>query len=389
MNFKDLKVKSKITVVVIGVAILASLSGIVSVFMMSNIQHKYDDALQNFGFAQGDIGMVMSSLAQLNGEVHDAIGYLDAETSRNSANSVTTLIASVEDYLAKVETSLVSDANKATYANIKTAWASYQTLSRELVNAASDNKDSAVVSGVQARLVNELDPYYNSMLKDLASLMDLKVEQGDARSAEANNAVMLGVGVVGTMIVLAMLLGMFFSAKISNGIAKPLAQCVKRLQDLANGDLHSPLPQVNSNDEIGDMVEASRLVVGDLTTVIKDIEYLLGEMADGNFDIRSRDRSAYVGDLQPVLRAIQKINAGLSDTLAQIAQSADQVSSGADQVSNSAPLSRPAPCRSFRPLLPILRIMRSRTLKWPRPLWVWPARPAPRLTSAATIWRIW
>ncbi len=336
MNFKDLKVKSKITVVVIGVAILASLSGIVSVFMMSNIQHKYDDALQNFGFAQGDIGMVMSSLAQLNGEVHDAIGYLDAETSRNSANSVTTLIASVEDYLAKVETSLVSDANKATYANIKTAWASYQTLSRELVNAASDNKDSAVVSGVQARLVNELDPYYNSMLKDLASLMDLKVEQGDARSAEANNAVMLGVGVVGTMIVLAMLLGMFFSAKISNGIAKPLAQCVKRLQDLANGDLHSPLPQVNSNDEIGDMVEASRLVVGDLTTVIKDIEYLLGEMADGNFDIRSRDRSAYVGDLQPVLRAIQKINAGLSDTLAQIAQSADQVSSGADQVSNSA-----------------------------------------------------
>lgn len=178
MNFKDLKVKSKITVVVIGVAILASLSGIVSVFMMSNIQHKYDDALQNFGFAQGDIGMVMSSLAQLDGEVHDAIGYLDAETSRNSANSVTTLIASVEDYLAKVETSLVSDANKATYANIKTAWASYQTLSRELVNAASDNKDSAVVSGVQARLVNELDPYYNSMLKDLASLMDLKVEQG-------------------------------------------------------------------------------------------------------------------------------------------------------------------------------------------------------------------
>ena len=180
---------------------------------------------------------------------------------------------------------MVSDANKATYANIKTAWASYQTLSRELVNAASDNKDSAVVSGVQARLVNELDPYYNSMLKDLASLMDLKVEQGDARSAEANNAVMLGVGVVGTMIVLAMLLGMFFSAKISNGIAKPLAQCVKRLQDLANGDLHSPLPQVNSNDEIGDMVEASRMVIADLTTVIRDIEHLLGEMGNGNFDI--------------------------------------------------------------------------------------------------------
>ena len=39
MNFKDLKVKNKITVAVIGIAILASISGIVSAFMMSGIQN--------------------------------------------------------------------------------------------------------------------------------------------------------------------------------------------------------------------------------------------------------------------------------------------------------------------------------------------------------------
>ena len=93
-----------------------------------------------------------------------------------------------------------------------------------------------------------------------------------------------------------MLLGLFISAKISNGIAKPLANCVRRLQDLAHGDLHSPLPQVDSKDEIGDMVEASRMVIADLTTVIRDIEHLLGEMGNGNFDIRSENADAYVGD---------------------------------------------------------------------------------------------
>ena len=62
MNFKDLKVKNKITVAVIGIAILASISGIVSAFMMSGIQKQYDNALEKFGFAQGDVGMVLSSL---------------------------------------------------------------------------------------------------------------------------------------------------------------------------------------------------------------------------------------------------------------------------------------------------------------------------------------
>jgi len=179
-------------------------------------------------------------------------------------------------------------------------------------------------------------PVYERMYKNISALMELKMEQGDETRAEVNRSALVSLIIVISLIVLAMLLGLFISAKISNGIAKPLANCVRRLQDLAHGDLHSPLPQVDSKDEIGDMVEASRMVIADLTTVIRDIEYLLGEMGNGNFDIRSENADAYVGDLQPVLLAIRKINNNLSDTLSQIVQSSDQVSSGADQVSNSA-----------------------------------------------------
>lgn len=336
MRFKDLKVKSKITVVVICVAILASISGIVSVFMMSNIQGKYDNALENFGFAQGDIGMVMGSLAQLDGDVHDVVGYLNAEASKEAANKTTALVSTIDQYLAEVENSLVSDASRATFADAKTAWNNYQSAAKQLMSAGQGLTDTQLIGDVQARLRDELDPLYEKMYNDLTSLMQLKMQQGDDERVAASQTVLLSVGIVGVLIVISLLLGVFLSAKISGGIAKPLAQCVKRLQDLAHGDLHSPLPQVNSKDEIGEMVEASRLVVSDLTTVIKDIEYLLGEMANGNFDILSRSREAYVGDLQPVLLSIRQINSSLSDTLAQITQSADQVSAGADQVSNSA-----------------------------------------------------
>ncbi len=336
MNFKNLKVKNKITITVIGIAILASISGIVSVFMMSSIQKEYNYALEKFGFAQGDVGMVMGTLAQLDGEVHDAVSFLDGDASKAASTKMASLVATINEYMTKVEESLVSDASRATFNDAKNAWASYQSVCQNLIESSLGVTDSEFVAAAQSRLLNDLDPYYDRMYNNMASLMDLKVQQGDDEQEQAAQTVLMSVIIVIVLVLVALLLGLFMSGKISNGIAKPLALCVKRLQDLAHGDLHSPLPEVDSKDEIGDMVEASRLVVGDLTTVIKDIEYLLGEMAEGNFDIKSRNRDAYIGDLQPVLLAIRKINSNLSDTLTQIVQSADQVSSGAEQVSNSA-----------------------------------------------------
>ena len=253
MNFKDLKVKNKITVAVIGIAILASISGIVSAFMMSGIQKQYDNALERFGFAQGDVGMVLSSLAQLDGAVHDAIGYLNADAKKEAANKTTELVATIDKYMAEVESSLVSDASKATFADAQTAWSSYQSITKNLLESALGVTDVQSIGDEQQRLRNELLPVYERMYKNISALMELKMEQGDETRAEVNRSALVSLIIVISLIVLAMLLGLFISAKISNGIAKPLAHCVKRLQDLAHGDLHSPLPQVDSKDEIGDM----------------------------------------------------------------------------------------------------------------------------------------
>ena len=99
MNFNNLKVKNKITIVIISVAFLASISGIVSVFLMGNIQRQYDAALKDYGFAQGDIGIAMATLAELDGEVHDAIGYLDVNAIMEAANKSAEIIDRVDEYL--------------------------------------------------------------------------------------------------------------------------------------------------------------------------------------------------------------------------------------------------------------------------------------------------
>lgn len=336
MKFKNLKVRKKITISVIGIAILASISGLVSIFLMSDIQQRYDDGLTYFGFAQGDVGMAMGDLAQLDGRVHDAISYIDASASQSAKSEIPDLISNIQKYMDEVEASLQSDTAKSQFAAAKTAWGTYQTLAKELADQGVGITDEFTMRQLQSRLTSELDTSYDAMYDNLSSLMNEKVRQGDEMRDQVANVVVICRIIVIALIVIAMLLGLMVTSKISKDIAKPLAACVERLQALAHGDLHSPLPSIDSQDEIGDMVAASKLVVDDLTAVINDIEHILGAMADGNFDIRSRNRESYVGDLQPVLESIRRINNSLSDALAQIAQSSDQVSSGADQVSNSA-----------------------------------------------------
>lgn len=138
------------------------------------------------------------------------------------------------------------------------------------------------------------------------------------------------------LLVIIILVSTTISISIANGLGKPIKACVDRLTLLQQGDLTSPSPVFNRHDEIGVLSHATQDVVETLNNVLGDIGYLLGEMADGNFAISSRNYNYYRGDLKALLQSMRRINRKLSHTLSQINLAAEQVSSGADQVSSGA-----------------------------------------------------
>lgn len=339
MKLNNFRVRQRIMAALLLIAALASVSGIVSVILLGKVQKDYHQGLEHYGFAQGSVGIVMTSAAQLDREVHDTIGFIDADYRDEVRGEMAANVEAITTYMAEIKAQLVTDEAKGYFNAAESAWNNYITLanklSQEIVGAISAN-DYAKVSRAQSSLIKELDPCYNEMHDNLSKLMQMKIAQGRELQSEMIRMTVIARVTVVALLVIAFALGVLVAIKLSKDIALPLGECVRRLQALAQGDLHSPMPSVDRKDEIGEMVEASHLVVEDLTAVIRDIEFLLGEMADGNYNIRSRNREAYVGDLQPVLKAMQRINSSLSDTLMQIQQSADQVSANSDQVSNSA-----------------------------------------------------
>lgn len=142
--------------------------------------------------------------------------------------------------------------------------------------------------------------------------------------------------IIGILIVVVVLIGVFIAIRLATSIGKPIQMCVERIHKLSEGDLSSPVPEIHSKDETGRLAEQTASIVKNLQDLIGDIGYLLGEMARGNFNVRSRDYNYYIGDYEQLLQHVRGINKELSNTLAQINTASVQVSAGAEQVSSGA-----------------------------------------------------
>lgn len=120
----------------------------------------------------------------------------------------------------------------------------------------------------------------------------------------------------------------------ANLITKPLVGITKRLESLSKGDLHSEVPQINTNDELETLAQAANRTIHNLSIMISDIRDKMKAFSDGNFAQESTTQ--YVGDLEEIEKSIQVFASNISATLTQINLTADQVSYGSEQVSSGA-----------------------------------------------------
>lgn len=124
--------------------------------------------------------------------------------------------------------------------------------------------------------------------------------------------------------------------KLANSISNPIRKCVGRIEALADGDLKSPVEEVDTKDETSVLAGATKTLVEGINRMIGDVDYQLHEMSGGNFLVATNAEESYVGDFSALLESMVKIRDRLNVVLLQINESADQVSSGSDQVSAGA-----------------------------------------------------
>lgn len=116
---------------------------------------------------------------------------------------------------------------------------------------------------------------------------------------------------------------------------KPIGGIVEAANQIAAGNLDIQL-EAKSNDEIGMLSTAFSTMAENLKIIIVDIGHVLGELAEGNYQIISQHIEDYVGEYGRILIAMRNMKENQNSIMMQVSQTAEQVSSGSEQVASGA-----------------------------------------------------
>ena len=116
---------------------------------------------------------------------------------------------------------------------------------------------------------------------------------------------------------------------------KPIEELVDVANKISDGELGTKV-DVKSEDEIGKLGIAFNCMIERLRYIIKDIDVMLEQMADGNYNMDYSSESSYMGEFKNIFDSIRKMNDNMNDTLEEIVNGAEQVSLGANCVSYGA-----------------------------------------------------
>ena len=330
LQIRDRLVKAFVTVACIMTAVSAVI--LITMFILSRL---YASALINYGFAQGDIGRAMAQFADSRSAMRGIIGYDEQE-------AIDTLLVNHETYKAEftrefnsLESAMVTQENKELYRDVQDKIEDYWAFEQEIITQGATT-DLEQCKLAQDKALSELAPMYNEIYDDLTQIMEIKVEKGQSMSNILTTVVIALIVIIIVVITVSIIFALSLGKGIADSIATPLDEIKNRLDTFAQGDLSSPIPTVDTKDELAEMVATTTSMATTLQFVINDVKNILNQMADADFTVTSADKTKYTGEFEEILTAMALLKRQLVETLQSVSEASNQVAAGANNLSDAA-----------------------------------------------------
>lgn len=314
---------------------LTSIAAIVAIIALLIVGTQYSNALQSYGFIQGDIGKALTVLAGSQSSVRATIGYLDESAIKDQQDMYKQRKEKFDTYFKSIESNLHTNKEKSLYESASSLSQEYWTFADKIVSEGATT-DSKLSADAQKREINELSPKYDEIYKEMVSLMDHEVTQGNSTKVMLTFLEIASVVIVIIVMVVARIQSTRRSEKFAEGMQVILRSTSERLTKFTEGDFDSPFPKSDYDDEFNQMINDSELMSEDLKKIIKDIENILGSMSRGNFMVQSGCRELYQGTFNDILVAMRDLRDQMIDTLQNVDDASIQVSAGSDNLAQSA-----------------------------------------------------
>lgn len=332
--FNKERIEKRLTKTFLMVSSITALAAVIGIITMMILVVQYSDALENYGFAQGDIGKAMFEFADTRSALRGTIGYEDQDAINVMQKQHKENKALFQESFEEIEKTIVSEDGRTTYDEIKKELNSYWTLDNKVMEIGA-TEDQELCRQAQDMAINELGPLYENIYSKLEELLNVKVTEGDKLSSRLNIVSMILAAMIAVVLVVSMLIAVHMGRSIARGIARPLKELGKRFSTFATGDLSSAFPETNADDEVSDMIKQATDMADNLNIIINDAGELLGKMAEGNYAIKTQMPDRYTGDFSRLLEAMRNMKIQMTTTLEAIGEASEQVAAGSSHIADA------------------------------------------------------
>ncbi len=326
---KNMKIGKKLMITFLLIAIISSVGGIVGLSVMTTMNSTYSNALKDYGFAQGDIGIFNTEFNSNCAVLRDVINTTDVDEKITYSADLNQSNSKIDVYFASIKKRMVSEKEIGYYNSLKDNLSKYATVRDQVVSLALQNRNAEA----KVFLTEQVMPISNSIRTSTNALISEKTTVGNQIAASLTARGTAATVGIFLFILVTFLVSFLLAVRIARGISKPVKEMAAAAQKMAEGDL-SVQVSVNSRNEIGQLGEAFSKTVETMKSYISDISLNLGKMAQG--DLCITQTSEYKGDFVKLQHSMNYIVTSLNETLIQINQASEQVASGSEQVSGGA-----------------------------------------------------
>ena len=145
-----------------------------------------------------------------------------------------------------------------------------------------------------------------------------------------NGAMLISILATLAGLLISMLLILLFARSISY----PVKCVTDRMVALSNGDLHTDVLHVNTQDELEVMTQTLDATLVSINRYISDIQQVLSHVADG--DLRTGPQVDYKGDFELIRGSLHIITRSMNETLLGFRSAADRLTAMAEQLNGQS-----------------------------------------------------
>ncbi len=265
--FNNKKIRTKLIIAFVIFMMALVVVGVVGFVNMKNINDGMTTLYQDHTVTIEHVGVADTTLFKLRGDLFKYIIIPEGRTQIEA--DINADIAIIDTEMQAVRSSPLTVDERSTLAEFDKAWLSYQEgIKQTLVEVRTGNSTDIVDS------IKDGSPLMNTRTAvdtSLGRLSDKANAEAERISTQGTTTFTDAVLLILVTVIAAGVVAVLLISVLTSSVATPLERLADVTRKVASGDLRIEIPREERNDEVGVLVESTRVMLENLRTLDREI----------------------------------------------------------------------------------------------------------------------